>query len=225
MPGQSDTLDAFLSFGEGRAKSTSIKIEGESPDLYEAAERGKRNHFGSSQLIRYELGFSLDTAPGTETDNKSGDTATHAPELKAVQVTKAVDAASPKIMQAMTMATKFSDVWIVQRKSGGSQTKSGEYFWKINLQNVHISDLNWSADADNLTETLSLTYQMIKVQYYKQKTSGDLESGAIEGAYPREGDKLSVVKTKNSSDLNADQIEKNIFKKLKALNNNIRIPP
>ena len=209
------SLDAFLTFGPGLAQSKSIEIKGETADPYEKG-------YGSCQLSQYSLGFSLDTAAGTETDNKSGDTATHAPELKAVQVTKSVDAASPVIMQAMTMAAVFDDVWIWQKKSGASKERSGDYFWKVHLQNVHISDLTWSADSDNLTETLSLTYQKIDVEYYAQKSTGELEKKAIKGQYPEPGAKLSVVKSK-ADGVDAGDIEQKLLKKLKQLNPSLRI--
>ena len=130
--------------------------------------------------------------------------------------------ASPVIMQAMTMAAVFDDVWIWQKKSGASKERSGDYFWKVHLQNVHISDLTWSADSDNLTETLSLTYQKIDVEYYAQKSTGELEKKAIKGQYPEPGAKLSVVKSK-ADGVDAGDIEQKLLKKLKQLNPSLRI--
>lgn len=202
-------IDAFLTFGPATANSKQVDVKGETEDT-------AHKNYGSCQLLQYNLGFSLDTAPGTETDNKSGETATHAPELKAVQVTKLVDVASPVLMQVMSQAAIFRDVWIWQRKAGAAKGKSGDYFWKIHLENVHISDMNWSADPDNLTETLSLNYQKITVEYYKQLETGAIEQKAITGQYPLPGAKLSVVKSKTRADVDANQVEKNILQKLKS---------
>jgi type VI secretion system Hcp family effector len=207
-------IDAFLTFGAGTTKSKRVDVRGETEDT---THKG----FGSCQLLQYNLGFSLDTAPGTETDNKAGDTATHAPELKPVQVTKLVDVASPVLMQLMTQAAIFDEVNIWQRKAGTSQKNAGAYFWKVTLGNVHIADMTWTADSDSLTETLSLTYQTIKVEYYKQLPTGALEQKAITGEYPEPGLKLSVVKSKPSP--NADQIERNILEKLKKFNPGLRV--
>jgi type VI secretion system Hcp family effector len=207
-------LDAFLTFGQGWANSKSIEIDGETTDSFEKG-------FGSSQLTQYSMGFSLDTAAGTETDNNSGDTATHSPELKPIQVTKMVDSASPMIMQAMTIGTRFEDVWIWQKKSGASKTKSGDYFWMIHLENVNISDCTWSADDGSLTETLTLTYQKIDVEYKKQLPTGELDKKSQRGRYPEPGAKLSVVKSKPNGD--TAQIEQKILATLKKLNPSLKI--
>jgi type VI secretion system Hcp family effector len=207
-------VDAFLTFGQGWANSKSIEIDGETMDSFEKG-------FGSSQLTQYSLGFSLDTAAGTETDNQSGDTSTHSPELKPIQVTKQVDSASPMIMQSMTIGTIFEDVWIWQKKSGGSKTKSGEYFWMIHLENVNISDCTWTADDSGLNESLTLTYQKIDVEYKKQLHTGELDKKSQRGRYPEPGAKLSVVKSKQNSD--PTQIEKNILATLKKLNPSLKI--
>jgi type VI protein secretion system component Hcp len=212
----SGSLDAFLTFGPARtATKTGIQVKGETEDT---TEKG----YGSCQLTQYNLGFSLDTAPGTETDNKAGDTATHAPELKPVQVTKSVDTASPLLMQLMSQAALFADVWIWQKKAGASKKASGGYFWKVHLKNVHISDLTWTADSDSLTETLTLNYQKIKVEYYRQLSTGDLEQKAIPGEYPEPGAKLSVVKSKTDT-ADAGQIEQRILTKLQRLNPGLKL--
>jgi type VI secretion system Hcp family effector len=209
------SIDAYLTFGTCTAGSKSFEIKGESSDSYEQG-------FTSCQVSSYNLGFGLDTAPGMETDNPHGETATHAPELRPIEITKPVDSASPVIMQAMTKAGVFDEVWLWQRKPTGAQAKASkdklsQYFWKIHLQKVYIADLQWTADADSLTETLKLAYQKIDVQYYRQLPTGDLEQKPIKGQYPEDNAKLSVVKSKtNSADYG--EIEQKILKKLKDLN-------
>jgi type VI protein secretion system component Hcp len=204
-------LDAFITFGDGWAGSKQVRVEGETGDAFEKTWK-------SSQLSQYSLGFSLDQAPGAETGNQSGDTAMHAPELKPIQVTKAVDAGSPMIMQALTLGTIFDDVWIWQKKAGASKSKSGEYFWMLHFEQVNISNVEWSADADSLNETITLSYQKLDVTYLPQLRTGALDDQNQKfGQYPLPGAKLSAVKSNNKANANADEVITQVLQRLAAM--------
>jgi type VI protein secretion system component Hcp len=209
------SIDAFLTFSKGRTDKRSYEIKGETEDTYEQG-------FGSCQLLDYSLGFSLEISPGRETDSKASEKATHEASLKAVQLTKQVDSASPIIMQAMVEAARFEWICIWQKKAGAAKGKSGEYFWKVFLYDCYISELGWKADSDSLSESLSIEYKKIEVEYYKQLHTGLLENKAIKGEYTDIA--IGSKKDGDSNGADADAIEKRIFEKLKALNPSIKVP-
>src|SRR5262249_37942585 len=87
----------------------------------------------------------------------------------------------PQLLNALKNATRFERVLISQRKAGGKAGRSGDYFWIIELRDVLISSLQWSAqDSGPTGETLMLTYyDGITVEYFKQNPDGTLVKSAI----------------------------------------------
>jgi len=92
-----------------------------------------------------------------------------------VQVTKALDKASPKIAEACVVGpTKvFPKVEIhLLAQIGGSQ----KVFLKLEMTNVVVTDYSISGDADDRpTEEFSLNYDTIKVTYSEYDGAGGHE--------------------------------------------------
>ncbi len=196
-------IDAFLYFGPAMNGGKPSQIDGETGDAIESKDSGG---YGRSMAIQgYSINFTHVMDHTEETKSQSDGSQMHEPEIQTITVTKLVDAASPQLLCAMWEGTQYTDAWISQRKAGGSKGKSGDYFWQLELIEVSIEQLTWSADAGGQT-TESLTLHANKgvyVQYFKQKTTGQLESSAID--YDAE---ITRVKVKKNGDGNLDPGQK-----------------
>lgn len=182
-------IDAFLAFGRPMGKQeTRVKIEGETTDVIETKE--VEGLARSIQLKSYTAQFS------STTDATEQTTETEAPRFEPGEfsITKFVDAASPAILTAMSLGSRWETVVVSQRKAGGTPGMSGDYFWLIELEKVTIERLSWTADEGAPTETVGLKYYgAINVWYWKQKHSGELEKTALTGF----GKQDQSVKSKN----------------------------
>ncbi|HWE72372.1 MAG TPA: type VI secretion system tube protein Hcp [Stellaceae bacterium] len=169
-------IDAFLYFGRSLKGGKPSQIDGETTDRIEREASGG---YGKSMAIQqYTMGFELNTDLTEEHVNESDDKQQHDPTITSITVTKMADAASPYLLAALWQGTQYSDAWISQRKAGGQKGMSGDYFWQIELQEVSISNIQWSAsDGGETTETLTLhAAKGIHVYYRKQTHTGELES-------------------------------------------------
>ena len=198
-----DDLDAYLTFSGGTAGKRSFPaIEGETHDVFE-------KDFSSMQVKSYRFGFELEDTETEETVSKDGKSNPHAPSLHAVQITKALDMSSPHLFKALTHAARFDYAWLWQKKAGGKRGISGDYFWKIEMRQVTVTSVEWSAQAgDSPEETIMLKYQEIEVEYRPQKKDGSLDA-AIPAEYvpdtawvPDKGNKGKNGKSNGSTDLN-----------------------
>ena len=165
-----DDLDAYLTFSDGTAgKSAFPAIVGETHDVTE-------KDFSSMQIRSYRFGFELEADETEETASKDGKTNPHAPSLRALQVTKALDVSSPQLLKALTSAARFDSVWLWQKKAGGQKGASGDYFWMIEMRQVTVTSVEWAANAgDSPEETVTLKYQEITAEYLPQKRTGELD--------------------------------------------------
>jgi type VI protein secretion system component Hcp len=174
-----DGIDAFLYFGRALKGGKPQQIDGETTDTI---EREAVDGYGKSMSIQtYNIGFKLDASLTEEHVNQSDDKQEHDPEITQITVTKLVDAASPILLSALWFGTQYRNAWISQRKAGGQKSRSGDYFWQIELREVSIIDLTWSADNGGQTME-SITLHAAKgayVQYFKQKHTGELEQSPI----------------------------------------------
>jgi len=172
-------LDAFLYFGKSLNNGKPTHINGETGD---AIESQSDSEYGKSMAVQgYSIGFTHEMDHTEETDNQSDGTQSHEPEINTITVTKLVDAASPQLLRALWEGTTYKDAWISQRKAGGVKGRSGDYFWQIELQEVSIQNLTWSADGGGqTTESVTLyANKGVYVQYFRQKHTGELEPSPI----------------------------------------------
>jgi len=172
-------IDAFLYFGPSMG-GTPEQIDGETGDVIERQTDGG---YGKSMTIQsYNVQFELNQDDSEETKDEGGGIShDHEPKIHDITVTKLLDAASPALLQALWNATKYKVAWIVQRKAGGIQGRSGGYFWKLRLDTVVITNLTWAADSSGqVTETMMLHCKDgMQAYYHKQKHTGELEKQPI----------------------------------------------
>lgn len=217
-------IDAFLYFGRSLKGGKPQRIDGETTDRIEREASGG---YGKSMAIQqYTMGFELNADLTEEHVNESDDKQHHNPTITSIRVTKAADAASPLLLAALWKGTQYEDAWISQRKAGGQQGMSGDYFWQIELQEVSITNIEWNAsDGGETTETLTLqAAKGIHVYYYKQTQTGKLETQAIE--FPAPIGTTSTGKKKSPTQLDSTQtqsIVNEVLQRIKAKNPTIKI--
>ncbi len=168
-------IDAYLTFMGGKAgRGAAPVIEGETKDAVE-------KDWSSMQIQSYDLSFEMVDEQTEETVTKTGEGVAHNPEFQPVTISKFIDKASPRLLQALHMAAQYDEVWISQRKAGGTQGQSGGYFWEIRLGTVAIKSLKWrAAESGYPTEDITLVYQTITAYYRPQKRTGELTETAIQ---------------------------------------------
>jgi type VI secretion system secreted protein Hcp len=88
-----------------------------------------------------------------------------------LQITKAVDSASPALFSAVGLGAHFPTVTLVMRKGG----TTGDYLI-YTFALVFVQEVDWSADngGDSPTETVTLVYGAMSVSYAKQNSTGAL---------------------------------------------------
>lgn len=131
--------DAFLNFGD---------IKGESTD---------KDHKDWVEIDSFSLG-ALRTGPSA-----AGAPGSARVNLSEIKVTKVVDKASPKLMQAWKQKRSFPTVILECRKAGGTQME----YLKYVLENVTITGM--SSGGDRPTESLSLNFTKIEYAYAGQQ--------------------------------------------------------
>jgi type VI secretion system secreted protein Hcp len=133
-----------------------VKVTGESQD---------KNHPDTIEVRSISLGVQNATAIG------SGSTGAGVGKAKfdALQVTRAVDVASPLLMKVLVTGAHFPEAVIYVRKAD-----SDADYLVYQLATVFVTDLKWSADTgdDAPEETLQLTYGALQVTYTQQTTTG-----------------------------------------------------
>lgn len=193
-------LDAYVTFGAGsygKGGGKTLYIEGETKDVFESK-------WGSMQIRRYDMEFKHDSRSTEEWQPKEDDSAAHDPQFEPVKITKSVDMSTPDLLVALYVGAVFDWVDIWQKKAGTSRERSGGYFFKISLQTVNITGLQWSAgDSGPPEETLSLQYRGIALEYLPQTASGALDKSASKttsnplATVGDDGDYLTLPTAKN----------------------------
>lgn len=90
--------------------------------------------------------------------------------MQDVSITKYVDAASANLMLYCAKGNHFDEGKIVCRKAGGEQI---EYF-VINMKKIMVTNVSTEGKPDNdrLTETVSLNFAEVSVDYVEQTDDG-----------------------------------------------------
>jgi type VI secretion system Hcp family effector len=168
-----ESIDAFVWFGKGRAgrnqRGAAPQIKGETTDT---AYRDS----GAIQIRNYTFDFTMQTEGSEEKEGNKGTEELPDPTFAPVKITKTVDTASPLLFEALCIGAKYEKVDIAQRKAGGHGAHSGAEFWHVELRDVTIDNVNWSAtETGELTESFSLRYEYIKITYQPQSHKGGID--------------------------------------------------
>ena len=98
--------------------------------------------------------------------------------------THKIDKASPVLMQACATGVHLKDATITHRKAGKGQQE----FLVIKMNDVIITSVTHSDSDEGRSESVSMAFAKVDLQYKPQKADGSLEAG-IHFKYDIKGNK------------------------------------
>ena len=147
-------------------------IDGESTD---------QNHKNEIQVLSFSWGGSQVTSVAGTGGSGAGKV-----DLSHLSIMKYMDKASPKLFKAMSAGTHIKSATLSATKSGSD----GKPFLKVDLGELFVTSLQLSASSEIPTESVSFSYNTIKIDYSMQNDQGNLVStGAV--TYDLKQNKLS----------------------------------
>lgn len=142
-------MDLFARIGD---------IEGESSD---------DKHKGAIEVISWSWGVSREaSAP------RAGGGATRKPTFAGFTITHLFDKASPSLMKACASGEHIKEATVTARKAGGGQ----QDYLIIKMKEVIVTSVvpSGSRDQAATTESVSLQFASVEVEYRAQKPDGSL---------------------------------------------------
>jgi type VI secretion system secreted protein Hcp len=124
-------------------------------------------HKGEIEVLSWSWGVSN---PVSLAGSGAGQGKAHFHDLS---FTHKIDKASPALMQACATGVHLKEATITHRKAGKGQQE----FLVIKLNDVIITALGDLDTGDDSTETVSLAFAKIGVEYRPQKADGSLDAG------------------------------------------------
>lgn len=142
-----------------------VKIQGES---------NSTAHPNEIEIVSFSWGLSNTAVRSAQGDSTKGGKAS----VGEISLVKHTDKSSPGLFLAVTGCQTFPTATISLSKSTGG--KKPEDYFVIKLTNAYVSSLHFSSpSAEGLgTETLTLNFQKINMDYRQQNTMGILVSAA-----------------------------------------------
>lgn len=145
-------------------------------------ESQKSGHKGEIEITSFSWGVSNPTTAGHTGGLAAGKSA-HA-DFSIVKVT---DKSSPTLFLNCCMGKHFDKMTLGVQKSTGNNT--GEVYLQMDFKNVYVTSLSWAgtggaggaASADTPHETVSFSYEEVKLSYKPQGADGKLGSQVIAG--------------------------------------------
>ena len=126
-------------------------------------------HFsGQIQLLSFSWGGSQ-----TSTVAGTGGSGAGKVDLSGLSVTKHLDKATPKFFNALCAGAHIKSAVLSATKAGGGGGTGG-VFLKITLGELFVTSLHTSASTEVPTESVSFSYNTIKVEYSTQDDQGVL---------------------------------------------------
>ena len=137
-------------------------IEGEAADA---------KHKGEVQLLSYSWGgHQISSVAGT------GGSGAGKVNLADLTITKYLDKASPQLFKALCAGTHIKTGTLTAIKAGSS----GSPFLKITFDELFVTSLQTSASTEVPVETVSFSYNKVKIEYHTQNEQGILTAtGAV----------------------------------------------
>jgi type VI secretion system secreted protein Hcp len=126
------------------------------------------------QNFKNQIGVLSFSWGGTQTTSVAGTGGSGAGKvsLDEFSITKYYDAASPEIFKAMLLGSHITSGTLSAVKSGAN----GKAFLTISFTELFVTSQRISASSEIPTETVSFSYNTIKVDYSKQNEQGNLTS-------------------------------------------------
>lgn len=147
-------------------------IDGESADS---------NHTNEIQVLSYSWGGSQTTSVAGTGGSGAGKV-----DLSDLSIMKNYDKASTKLFKAMVSGTHIKTGVLTAVKAGGA----GKPFLKVSLGELFVTSLQDSASSEIPTESVSFSYNTIKIEYFTQNDQGVL-TAAGDVTYDLKANKVS----------------------------------
>jgi type VI secretion system secreted protein Hcp len=93
-------------------------------------------------------------------------------DLQPVSFTRAIDAASPKLINACLTGEMFDSATLVKRHAAGT-TAGGEVFLRLDFKEVLIIEVEWE-DDDEIREDVRFICRSVTMSYRPQQSDGSL---------------------------------------------------
>jgi type VI secretion system secreted protein Hcp len=132
-------------------------------------EATTKNFQDQIQLLSYSWG-------GHQTSSVSGTGGSGAGKVDlsgGITITKYLDKATPKFFNALCAGTHIASAILSATKAGGGGG-TGAVFLKITLGELFVTSLHTSASSEIPTETVTFSYNTIKIEYSTQDNQGVL---------------------------------------------------
>lgn len=127
------------------------------PEVKGEATSAKAKTYIVLQSFQFGVGVGVSMAVG------SGNRETSLPSLSEITVTKGTDIASTTLFEAVCKRTNYTNAEIIFTTMIGAGNE--ETFLKYDLENVIFSGYSVSSGGDRPSESLSMNYTKISVQY------------------------------------------------------------
>ena len=124
----------------------------------------------------------LVTQPASATKGSAGGATTSRSEHGDYQITKYIDKASPKLVEACSTGKHIGKVKIEMCRAGGTQLP----YLVVNMEEVIISSVHANGSQDSKlfpTESITLNYSKIDWTYTQQKRKDGSGGGNVTGKY------------------------------------------
>lgn len=124
-------------------------------------------HKDEIEVLSWSWGM---TNPASLSGSGAGEGRAHFHDLS---FTHKIDKASPQLMKACATGVHLKDATITHRKAG----KGHPEFIVFRMSDVVITSVADMDSADTSTETVSLAFAKVNVEYKPQKADGSLDAG------------------------------------------------
>lgn len=149
--------DAFMDLGEIKGESTAKGME------------------GKIEIYSFSWGASNPTTIGSGSTGVSGGKVS----VSSFNVMKKTDKASPMLFQRCCEGAHLKEVIVTLRKAGGAAGQGA--FLTYKFETCMVESIQWSGSTggdDSPTESLSLAFGKVSVEYMVQAADGKLSKGS-----------------------------------------------
>lgn len=136
-------------------------IKGESLDA---------KHKDEIEVLSFSWGVTSTGGATTGTGGGSGMAAFHD-----LAFTHAIDRASPELLRACATGAHLKDATITHRKAGKGQQE----FLIVKMNDVIITGVTHGGTSDGSTESVTLAFAKVALEYKRQKPDGSLDAGVV----------------------------------------------
>ena len=132
-------------------------------------EAMQANHLNEIEIFSFSWGASNPTTVGSATSGLSAGKVS----VSSFNIMKKSDKASPILFQACANGKHFDDAIVTMNKASGDAGQSP--FLKYTFTDVMVESIQWSGSSggdDTPTESLSLAFAKVKIEYQQQDAKG-----------------------------------------------------